>query len=120
MRVVLLGVALGWALFVALPRGARAGDLYDWAGWRRGVSPAALRCLAERESGHSDYPRPNGRYWGRMQFDWPTWYYASRLAGWEGYSPHDPEAAVDSAALLISIGQGRRWPPLYRYCAHLL
>jgi hypothetical protein len=116
VKWVAVAAALGWLLLVPAPARAQEGDVYDWAGWRRGVNPEALRCLAQHESGHQDYPRPNGIYWGRMQFDWPTWRYGSALAGWAGYSPHDAEAAVDTAAYLIAIGQGGRWPPLRRYC----
>jgi hypothetical protein len=111
-------LAFGLLAAVALPADtppARAGDVYDWAAARRGVSAARLRCLGYRESRHQDYPPVNGRYWGRMQFDRPTWAAKSARYGWAGSSPHDPWAAVDTAAATIADGEGWRWPPL-RWC----
>jgi hypothetical protein len=52
----------------------------------------------------------NGLYHGLFQFDWATWYWMSARAGYEGYSPYDPEAAAQTAAWGFANGQAFRWP----------
>lgn len=80
-----------------------------------GVPYARLSCLAYRESRYAPGAYNRAGYHGLMQFDWPTWSYGARLAGYAGASPYEPRAAAHVAAFLIARGEGRRWPPL-RYC----
>jgi hypothetical protein len=77
-----------------------------------GVPEGTLRCLAWRESRFWPGAYNPAGYHGLYQYDWPTWAYASRLAGYEGWSPYSPWAAAHTTALLIVRGEGRRWPPL--------
>lgn len=115
MKWLAVAAALGWTLWAAAP--VAAYDLYDWAAARRGVSATRLRCLGFRESRHQDWAyNPAGPYYGRMQFDLPTWLDKSARYGWEGYAPTDAEASVDVAAATIADGESWRWPPYRRYC----
>jgi hypothetical protein len=80
-----------------------------------GVSERRLFCLAWRESRFQPWAYNAAGYHGAFQFDWPTWAYGSRLAGFEGASPYDVWAAAHVTAFLIARGEGHRWPPL-RWC----
>ena len=121
-RLVAVGVVAfclgaGWAHSCA-GAGAQSPEVAEAiasAAATYGVSEARLRCLAWRESRFWPGAYNRAGYHGLFQYDWPTWAYGSRLAGFEGHSPYDAWAAAHTTALLIARGEGRRWPPL-RWC----
>lgn len=46
---------------------------------------------------------------GIAQFQQITWGWASLDAGWQGYTPYDPEAAIDVMAWLLARGEWSHW-----------
>jgi hypothetical protein len=114
---LVLASAGAWLLLHLVAGDALAYDLYDQAGARWGVSPTKLRCVAWYESRHQDWAYNRaGPYYGRMQFDLPTWREKSALYGWAGYPPTDAEAAVDVAAATIASGESWRWSAYRKFC----
>jgi len=52
----------------------------------------------------------NGLYHGLYQFSWRTWYWMSAQAGWQGYSPYNPQAAAHVTAWAFKHGHRKHWP----------
>lgn len=52
----------------------------------------------------------NGLYHGLYQFSWRTWNWMSAQAGWQCYSPYDPEAAANVTAWAFKNGYRSHWP----------
>lgn len=52
----------------------------------------------------------NGLYHGMFQYSWRTWNWMSAQAGWEGYSPYDPQAAAHVTAWAFRNGHRNHWP----------
>jgi hypothetical protein len=91
-------------------------DLLNAAAKKYDVNATALQCLMIRESnGHTDSVASAG-YEGLFQYDPGFWPSASEAAGFPGALWTDPKAQIFTTARLISIGQGRRWPPYINYC----
>jgi hypothetical protein len=75
---------------------------YDW-----------LRRTASCETGGTLDPSITSRnklYHGLYQFSWRTWNWMSAQAGWEGYSPYDPQAAAHVTAWAFKNGYRSHWP----------
>lgn len=81
-----------------------------------GVHPTFLDCLAFRESSYRPaVTSPYGEM-GLFQFQWRTWAWMSRAAGWPpGTSPYSAVAAADVTAWAVSRGLAYHWPPA-RFC----
>jgi hypothetical protein len=78
-----------------------------------GVDYNWLRRTASCETGGTFNPNvksKNGLYKGLFQFSDGTWAWMSAQAGYEGYSPYDPEAASMTAAWAFANGYRRHWP----------
>lgn len=75
------------------------------------LSPAYLTRVAKCESQlDPTVTSKNGLYHGGFQFSNRTWVWMSSQAGYEGYSPYDPEAAAYTAAWAFSHGYASHWP----------
>jgi len=85
-------------------------ELIDAAAYRWGVSAARMRCIAFRESGFNPYAISPWGHVGLWQWDWRTWEWASRQAGYAGASPFDPWASTEVALWVITHPlQGGGW-----------
>lgn len=115
----LLGVLSGAYLTAAAREGhaqsAEVAGAIHVAALKHGVSESRLRCLAWQESRYQPGAYNRAGYHGLYQFDAATWRYGAQLAGLSAASPYDPWSAAEVTALLLSRGEGRRWPPL-RWC----
>ena len=102
-------------LLRAAPAQAQAPDvrrIVHEAALRRGVRPAFMQCLARRESSHRPWVTSPYGDAGLFQFQWRTWAWMSRAAGWPpGTSPYSAAAAADVAAWAIAHGYRHHWPP---------
>lgn len=76
---------------------------------RYGVDPDAMLRIAWCESRFDPSAVSPWGDRGLFQFARITWPWASRAAGYEGYSPLDAEANANTAAYLLSLGQWSHW-----------
>lgn len=108
------GAALAtWITLSCATTGAQSvPELIDAAAAYEGIPWAAphLRKIAWCESRYfpAAFNRISGAS-GVFQFIARTWAWASRQAGWGGYSPFDVTANVYSAAYLYRVGGPRHW-----------
>lgn len=86
-------------------------DMYNRFGVQYGANPDVLRHIAQCESGF-DSSATNYIYAGLYQFDSRTWgSYRNKM----GKNSHpdlrfNPEAAIETAAYVLSLGKGHIWP----------
>jgi soluble lytic murein transglycosylase-like protein len=84
-------------------------QMIEDAAWWYGLDPQTMLAIAWCESKYR--PDAVGRYGeqGVFQFTWRTWNWASKAAGYGGWSPQNPVANVTTAAWLAAHDGLQHW-----------
>jgi Transglycosylase SLT domain len=105
-------VLASWITLSCATSGAQSPEVaaaLTSAAQTHGVSEGWLRRITFCESRWQPWVTSRGGHMGIAQFSARTWNWMSTQAGWGGYSPYDPWAALHVLAWALSHGMSGHW-----------